>query len=104
MLASCFLALSPAMAGSQYGTVTQIFVRDSDGLLYVVLSGSASGRAACASGTTYWMIPNETTDTGKRLYATLLAAEIAGRPVQIYGKNTCNRWVDGEDIDRIELY
>jgi len=105
MLASMYaLAAAPAMAGQQFGTVNVLNVRDSDGLLWVNLTGSPSDRPLCAANTTYWIIPNETTDTGKRLYEMLLAANVAGRAITIHGKNTCNRWGDGEDIDFIEMW
>src|SRR5882672_3886970 len=94
----CSLFAQYAHAGTVTGTVTQIFLRDSDGLMYVALSGTPSGRPACASATNYWMVPNETTDSGKRLYAALLAAKMSGRTIVIVGKNTCTRWLDGEDI------
>jgi hypothetical protein len=110
-LASCLLLvlagiapLTPqrANAGTQTGTITNLITRDSDGLVYVYLTGSASGRPACAAGTQYWMIPNETSDSGKRMYASLLAAQMASRVVIVTGKNTCTRWGDGEDINAVQ--
>ena len=110
MLASCYALALPAMAGTEIGTVKDLFVRDSDGLIWVDLtqvpgSGGPFGpeRAACAVTRTYWMIPNETTDTGKRLFAMLLAAQLGGRVVTIHGKGTCNRWPDGEDIETVNF-
>jgi len=110
MLASCCALAAPAMAGTEVGTIRDLWVRDSDGLIWVDLTevpGTTPfgpGRAACAVFTTYWIIPNETTDTGKRLYDSLRAAEIAGHPLTIHGKGTCSRWSDGEDIDWIEFW
>jgi hypothetical protein len=91
-----------AAAGTQTGTITNLITRDSDGLVFVYLTGTASGRPACAAGTQYWMIPNETSESGKRMYASLLAAQMAGRVVIITGKNTCIRWGDGEDINMVQ--
>lgn len=99
MIAAALLSSSYAIAGTQTGTVTNLIVRDHDALVYVHLSGTPSGRPACAAGTVYWIIPDETTDTGKRMYASLLAAQMAGRTVIIQGKGTCTRWYDGEDIN-----
>lgn len=59
--------------------VASLIVRDSDGL------------------------PNENSETGKKLYSMLLAARLAGRPVNIVGKNTCVRWGDGEDIQSVSI-
>ena len=93
-------AVSPAIAGTQTGFVKDIYVRDSDGLILVDLMGTASGHPACALQP-YWIIANETSDNGKRLFSMLLAAQAAGRVVQIIGKDTCSRWPDGEDIETI---
>ncbi len=102
MLASVFaVGLTPAIAGTQEGTIQSLYVRDSDGLIFLALEGAPTGRPACAIGTAYWMIANETTETGKRLFATLLAAQLSGRQVHIDGKNTCTRWGDGEDIETV---
>ena len=100
----CVFTAAPAIAGEQFGTVNVLNVRDSDGLLWVSLTGTPSDRPLCAANTTYWVIPDEKTDTGKRLYATLLAANIAGRAITIHGSNSCSRWPDGEDIDFIEVW
>jgi hypothetical protein len=102
LLASVFSLLpSHANAGSASGTINYLIVRDSDGLVYVHLSGTPTGRPACASTSTYWIIPNETNDSGKRLYALLLAAKASGQTVTIVGTNTCVRWHDGEDINYV---
>lgn len=96
--------LSPACsAGEVIGTVKQVVVRNSDGLVYVLMYGTQSGRPTCAAGTDYWMIPNENSETGKKLYSLLMAAKLAERPVRIVGANTCTRWGDGEDINHIQL-
>ena len=110
MLASiCAVAVSPAIAGDQVGYVRDLYVRDSDGLIYVYLyvSGGPSHSPDCVTNTHpvggYWVIPNETTDTGRRLFSTLLAAQISNRFVKIEGKNTCSRWHDAEDIDTVDV-
>jgi hypothetical protein len=97
------LAAANACAGEGIGTVSTLIVRDTDGLVYVVLSSPPTGRPSCASATPYWMIPNENSETGKKLYALLLSAQLAGQVVQIVGKNVCTRWVDGEDIQYVQL-
>ena len=104
LLASmCAVAVSPATAGTQTGFIKSIYVRDSDGLILVNLFMDETyfpNHPACG-WQTYWVVPNETTASGKRLFATLLAAQISGRHVTILGKNTCSRWGDGEDIDTV---
>ena len=94
----CFLI--PAFAGSQTGQVTSVQVRASDGLIIVFLSGTPSGRPACAT-ISYWMIKNENSVAGKQQLAQLLTARATGQVITIVGSNTCSRWADGEDIDLI---
>ena len=97
------MACATTHAGEGLGTVASLIVRDSDGLVHVYLSTPPTSRPPCAATTVYWMIPNENSETGKKLYAMLLAAQLAGRPVSIVGKNTCVRWGDGEDIQSVSL-
>ena len=90
----------PSFAGSQTGQITSVQVRASDGLIFVFLSGTATGRPSCAT-ISYWMIKNENSTAGKQQLAQLLAARASGQQVTILGSNTCSRWPDGEDIDLI---
>jgi hypothetical protein len=92
-----------ACAGDVTGTITNLIFRDVDGLVYVIVSGAPSGRPQCAAGTSYWMVPNENSDSGKRMVAALLAARMSGRVIAISGKNTCTRWGDGEDINYVNI-
>lgn len=78
--------------------MTRVIVRDSDGLTYVHLNNTGTPRPTCAQGTTYWMIPDENSEAGKKLYSLLLTAKVMGSPVRVVGKNNCIRWSDGEDI------
>lgn len=97
------LWLSAAFAGGVItGTVQQVLVRASDGPVYAVINGSASGKPACATHS-YWMIMDEKSDAGHKQYALLLEAQATGAQVTIYGNGTCNRWADGEDINGIAV-
>jgi hypothetical protein len=103
-LAALTMAHQHACAGTETGIITQITTRDSDGLIYLELSGTPTDRPSCASLHPYWSIPNETTVTGKAMYAMLLAARMAGSPVVIVGKNTCSaRLGTSEDIALVSL-
>jgi|GEM_PF-1200821 len=99
ILGSVWVSLAYA-GGVVTGTVQQVLVRASDGLVYTVINGSASGQPSCATHT-YWIIMNETSDAGHKQYALLLQAQASGARVTIYGNGTCTRWGDGEDIDSI---
>lgn len=87
-------------AGEQAGKVEKLVTRDSDGLVYMTMSGIPSGKPACAKNS-YWMIKNENSESGKRQFAVLTAAMMAGKTVRVSGGNTCLRWSDGEDINWI---
>jgi len=95
--------LAAVEAGEVTGTISYLYVRDSDGLVYVHVAGAITDRAACASTTGYWMVPNENSETGKKLYALLLSAKLTGASIRVVGKGTCVRWGDGEDINFVGL-
>jgi hypothetical protein len=94
------VASDQAWTGTQTGTITYLTVRDSDGLTYFNLTGASSGKPACATQA-YWMIKNETTEAGKKIYALLLAAQASGATVIVTGYDTCTRWNEGEDVNTI---
>ena len=107
MLASlCAVAVTPAIAGKQSGFVKDLSVRDSDGLIQVNLFGNVDfGDQHPACGyRSYWIVPNETTESGKRLFTTLLAALLSGHKITVQGKKTCTRWSDGEDIESVDVH
>lgn len=89
-------------AGIQTGTVGDVIIRQSDGLVYFYLSGTATGKPACATGS-YWIIKDENSNAGKQIIAALLAANAQGTTVTVEGFNTCTRWPNGEDVLRIIL-
>jgi hypothetical protein len=97
MALGLLLPLCAVAGGSISGTVGTLIVRQSDGLTYVYINGTATGQPACAVNT-YWIIANETSDAGHKLYALLLSAKIAGMTVSVMGDGTCTRWSDGENI------
>lgn len=97
------VASSFAHAGTQEGQVTQIVVRQSDGLHYFYMSGTAVNRATCAEGNTYWMIKDENSVVGKSQLSMLLTAYTSGKTIAVTGAGTCTRWGDGEDLDIIHL-
>lgn len=99
------MALSGAAQanGSVQGTVNMLIQRASDGLIYVIINGTASGaRPACATAS-YWAIANENSEAGKRQFAMLMTAHATGGVVLLNGMGTCNRWADAEDINEVRL-
>ncbi len=104
IVATCAAILSlPAAAGSQAGQLTVLRTRSSDNLVFFYLNGTATGRPACAAGTTYWMIKDENSATGKRQFAMLMSAMLAGKTVSVSGTGACTRWGDGEDVEEVVL-
>src|ERR1700741_3190204 len=91
-----------ALAGSQTGYITFLEVRDTDGLIYFGLTGTASGKPTCAVFSA-WTLSNENSETGKKLFALLASARVAGQQVSINGKNTCVRWADQEDVASVRV-
>lgn len=91
-----------ALAGNQTGKITQLTVRQSDGLIYFNVSNAAHNKPSCATHS-YWMIRNEKSQVGKMQYAMLLTAQAAKRTISVTGSNTCSRWGDGEDVNSINL-
>jgi hypothetical protein len=91
-----------AVASQQTAAITQIFKRDSDGLTYVFLNGSRSGKPSCAYYD-YFIIRDENSNNGKQQLSMLMMAKATGQTVTIIGTGTCTRWVDGEDINAVML-
>jgi hypothetical protein len=66
------------------------------------MDGVASGKPTCAKNP-YWMIRDENSNAGKQQLATLLAAQATGKTVTVNGMGTCQRWLDGEDVNDVVL-
>lgn len=88
-------------AMAQRGQVLDLSVRR-DGLIIFSLSGERGAKPSCATNN-YWIVPNENSDYGKRVYAALLAARSSGATVDVWGSGTCTRWSDGEDVELVTL-
>jgi hypothetical protein len=92
----------PAAAGDQRGHVVFLEVRNTDGLIYFALTGTSTGKPACAVFSS-WTIPNENSESGKKLYALVLSARASGHQLRVAGTNTCVRWGDQEDVASIRI-
>ncbi|NVJ60820.1 MAG: hypothetical protein HWE27_10530 [Gammaproteobacteria bacterium] len=106
-IAIIFLLVSacPLIAGQSIGYIDSIIVRDSDGLVYFTLKNEVieTAKPACATKT-YWMIRDENSKTAEYQISQLLAAQMAGKKVTIYGHGACTRWGDGEDVNTVRVY
>ena len=88
-LYSISATLSPnASAGSSEGQVTYLAVLFSDVIFFS--AGVPTGKPACAT-TDQWAIPLNT-ESGRAMYSLLIAAQIAGKTVQVSGAGHCNAY------------
>ena len=98
------LAALPACAQSnQDGTVFQIRIRSTDGLVYVYVNGPRSTAPGCATDT-FWAVSNESSVAGRQQLAMLTMAQAAGKRVTIYGTGACARWPSAEDIAEVVVW
>lgn len=98
---AALLSLCTALAhadGIQTGTVTNLYVRAADGLIYFTLSGTPSGHPTCATGG-FWVLKDENSNVGKQQFAMLLTARAQGSPITVWGAGVCKRWLDDEDVN-----
>jgi hypothetical protein len=102
MAAVLCVGVTQALASEVTGKLTYVIVRDADGLIWVAVDGPRTARPACAQFD-YFMIQDENSASGKRTYAALLAAKVAGKTVHIWGAHSCTRWPDGEDIHAVQV-
>lgn len=104
LLVLILLCCLPLSAGKSSGYVDSVLVRDSDGLVYFFLRDEVvmSQKPSCATKK-YWMVKNENSTAGKNQLSLLMAAQMAGKKVKVYGYNTCERWSDGEDVNTVQL-
>ncbi|KAB0479306.1 hypothetical protein F7Q91_13600 [Vibrio chagasii] len=99
-----YIMSSTVYAGSQTGKVSTLYARASDNLHLVMLTGGTDkvDSPSCATKG-YWLIRDENSVAGKSQFSQLLAAKMAGKTVTISGLNSCIRWFDGEDINKIVI-
>lgn len=101
---AALLGAAPAHAqSSQDGTVLQIRVRATDGLVYIYVNGPRTTAPGCATDT-FFSIANETSVAGRQQLAMLTMAQAAGKRVTIYGSGACARWPSAEDIAEVVVW
>jgi hypothetical protein len=103
LMALLLALVQPTWASDATGKIHYVIIRDSDGLIYLEVTGPRSAKPDCAQNHNYFMIKDENSATGKRLYAMLLAAQLTGKTVTVSGTGACTRWPDGEDIGVVRL-
>ncbi len=70
-----------------------------------MINGTNAGRPACAK-MPYWMLGNNSnsnTPVVKQQLALLMQAAATGKAVNVSGTGNCGFWIDGEDVNDIQL-
>jgi hypothetical protein len=105
VLAAALLGAAPAFAqSSQDGTVLQVRVRATDGLVYVYINGPRTGGVPGCATDTFFSVSNESSVAGRQQLAVLTMAQAAGKRVTIYGTGACARWPSAEDIAEVVVW
>lgn len=89
-------------AGQQTGTIAYVAVKADGRTEFSMVGGAITESPPCVNYG-YWFIKDEKSIGGKQQYAMLLTAFASGKTVKIVGANTCDRWVDGEDVEYMRV-
>jgi hypothetical protein len=103
LLCGVALLASAQTQSYQEGTIFQLRVRSTDGLVYVYMTGVRAHSPACASEP-FWVIQNEASVVGRQQMALLSMALAAGKKVTIFGTGTCGRWPTAENIAEVVVW
>lgn len=92
------------LASTYTGKIESLSIREIDGLVFIYLNGiRTSDIPNCAKSQPYMIIKNENSANGKRQLALLMMAQATNKTVVVVGADTCSRWIDGEDINIINV-
>lgn len=101
-LCAILLVFSPSVfAGSTTGKIHTIWVHYYNDFVLFSLESTQPSLAACAVTGRY--VVSTSTQQGKNILSTILAAKAAGQTVSVMGKNTCTIHGDAEDISAISI-
>ncbi len=87
--------LAAQAAGTATGLVVTTAV-EKPGFAFVTNSVNATGKPACATQNRWAM--DLSTNSGKAMYATLIAAKATGSTVYMLGNGSCSIVLDTEDL------
>src|SRR5262245_11252510 len=90
---------SPASAGDASGKIANMSIsKDIGSVVFIRLETPPTSRAACSTHGSWHFTLSLNTDLDKRIYASLVAAQLTGRVVQIGGTGACGEWHDVESV------
>jgi hypothetical protein len=103
-VAALCLFSSTAFAGQMLGVKVEIIRVDNTGLGLVQLNGTLTNGAACGAPLSKSFAFDTRTEGGRAFLATLTAAMLANRSVNISGTNACALYGGNvEDIETLNL-
>ena len=91
-----------AFAGVTEGKLSTVFVHGFNDVFAFRMQSSSPNFASCATSMRYAV--STSTQQGKNILSTILAAKAAGQTIQVVGKNTCTTHSDAEDIHYVVVY
>jgi hypothetical protein len=89
-------------AGTTDGKVGSVFVHAFNDVFAFGMVSTNPVFASCAASKRYAV--STSTQQGKNLLSTILAAKAAGQTIQVVGKGTCTANGDSEDINYVAVY
>ena len=96
-----FLYSISAFAGETTGKVNLVYVHGYNDFLLFSMTSSQPSFASCAVTGRYAI--STSTQQGKNILSTILAAKAANLTITVGGKNTCTTHGDAEDINGIVI-
>jgi hypothetical protein len=96
----CLLSNPANAAGNDSGVVTILYSHP-NASLFGIGAGAITGSPAC--NTTNQFAASNVTEVGKRTFALLLAAKLAGKPVGVIGTGACILIANREDISYVYM-
>jgi hypothetical protein len=105
LLCASMLPLPAMSAGlAAHTTIVKMHVRRSLGdIAFIQLAAVPLGHPACAVGAPWHFTLALNTETEKKIFAVLLAAQISGTPVTIDGTGSCSEYGTFESMDSVVL-
>ena len=102
VLFAILLALSPSVfAGNTTGKIHTVWVHNYNDFVLFSLESTQPSFTTCAVTGRY--VVSTSTQQGKNILSTVLAAKAAGQTVSVMGKNTCTTHGDAEDVFAISI-
>jgi len=99
ILGLAFLTSANVFAGETTGKVSLLYVHGYNDFILFGMTSAQPSYAACAVTGRYAI--STSSQQGKNILSTVLAAKAAGLTITVSGKNTCTTHGDAEDINAI---